>query len=412
MAIADLTDWMNEYGRPGNVWYAKRLSGNDTLANDSHQAGPYIPKEFLFRMFPPLNQPDAENPDYRFDLYIDSHSDHREIRAIWYNNRLRGGTRNETRLTGFGGKQSALLDPDSTGALAIFAFVLNGNVGAKECHVWVCRNEIEEDLVEERLGPVEPKLHLVWQPGDVAQPSLFEEIKTEPRSNCRLTDSEIPSLWLKKFPSGEEIIRKTFELQPLKGIAVDERLTKRRRCEFEIFQSIEEAVHLPKIKKGFETIESFLGIAQTILQSRKSRSGTSLELHVRDIMIEEGLRSGSDFTHRPVVEGNKRPDFLFPSKAAYDDPAFPSARLRMLAAKTTCKDRWRQITSEADRISKKHLLTLQEGISEPQFREMQEAGVLLVVPSELHDSFPKAVRPNLISFESFIGDIRLVNLSS
>ena len=47
----------------------------------------------------------------------------------------------------------------------------------------------------------------------------------------------------------------------------------------------------------------------------------------------------------------------------------------MLAAKTTCKDRWRQIINEADRIKLKHLITLQEGVSEAQFREMQEAGV-------------------------------------
>jgi hypothetical protein len=58
----------------------------------------------------------------------------------------------------------------------------------------------------------------------------------------------------------------------------------------------------------------------------------------------------------------------------------------MLAAKTTCKDRWRQILNEADRIPAKHLLTLQEGVSEGQFREMNDAGVRLVVPRALHDA--------------------------
>lgn len=127
-------------------------------------------------------------------------------------------------------------------------------------------------------------------------------------------------------------------------------------------------------------------------------------------MTEEGLRSGTDFIHRPVIEGGKRPDFLFPSVPAYEDASFPANRLRMLAAKTTCKDRWRQVINEADRIPVKHLLTLQEGVSDGQFREMQEACVQLVVSAGLHDSYPDSVKPHLVSFESFLGDVRLLAL--
>ena len=82
----------------------------------------------------------------------------------------------------------------------------------------------------------------------------------------------------------------------------------------------------------------------------------------------------------------------------------------MLAAKTTCKDRWRQIINEADRIKLKHLITLQEGVSEAQFREMQEAGVQLIVPKDVQDSYPKEVKPHLLTFESFLADLRLLNL--
>ena len=39
-------------------------------------------------------------------------------------------------------------------------------------------------------------------------------------------------------------------------------------------------------------------------------------------------------------------------------------RSRMLAAKTTCHDRWRQLIDTAGPIPVKHLLTLQEGVSE------------------------------------------------
>lgn len=84
----------------------------------------------------------------------------------------------------------------------------------------------------------------------------------------------------------------------------------------------------------------------------------------------------------------------------------------MLAVKTTCRDRWRQILNEADRIPAKHLLTLQEGVSEGQFREMTGAGVQLVVPAKLIDAFPKSVRPHLQTLESFIGDVRLLQATS
>jgi hypothetical protein len=409
MALADLTDWMDEYGRSGVIWYAKRLAANDTLATNAHQAGPYIPKDFLFRVFPGLNRPAAENPDCRFDLYIDSHPDHRTVRAVWYNNKLRGGTRDETRLTNFGGSQSALLDPDSTGALAVFAFVPDAAGNVTECHVWVCGHGTEADLFEERLGPVEPKQHVVWTPGALVA-GLVAYPAASPTS-CRLEPLEIPAAWLSKFPSGEEIILRTLEKRPPAGTDPDVRLLRRRQCEYEMFLSVEEAVYLPRITSGFTTVDGFLGLAQTILQSRKSRSGNSLELHAREIMSEEGLAAGTSFTHRPIIEGGKRPDFLFPSQAAYDDPSFPAAKLRMLAAKTTCKDRWRQIINEADRISTKHLLTLQEGVSEGQFREMTEAGVQLVVPAGLHRAYPDSVRPHLVTFESFIGDVRILTLS-
>lgn len=410
MALADVTDWLDHLARPDTVWFAKRLAANDTLANHSHQAGPYIPKAFLFNVFPALNRIDAKNPDRHFDLYLDSHADHRRVRGIYYNNKFhdnRTGGRDETRITGFGGGRSPLLDPESTGALAAFVFIRGEDGNATECHVWLSRHPTEEDLIEDRVGPVDPGKFVVWTPGQGVQGDL---LSPRPRTTCRLAPNEIPPDWLRDFPTGEAIIRKAVELRMDSGADPDIRLIRRRDCEYELFQSLEEAFFLPRIHRGFETVESFVALAQSVLQSRKSRSGNSLELHAREIFIEEGLTAGSDFDHRPIVEGGKRPDFVFPSSAAYANPAFPASNLRMLAAKTTVKDRWRQILSEADRIGTKHLLTLQEGVSEPQFREMTESNVQLVVPRGLHQAYPEAVRPHLMSVESFLADVRLLGL--
>lgn len=77
----------------------------------------------------------------------------------------------------------------------------------------------------------------------------------------------------------------------------------------------------------------------------------------------------------------------------------------MLAVKTTCKDRWRQVLNEADRIKSIHLFTLQEGVSPAQFREMKQAGITLVVPSALHKKYPDAIRSELMSLGGFIAKL-------
>lgn len=409
MFPSDLQDWLEDHSGPDFAWFAKRLSGNDTLANKSHQAGPYIPKGLLFRLFPELDRPGAENPYIWFDLHVDSHPDSRRVKAIWYNNRERGGTRNEARITNWGGSRSALLDPESTGCLCLFAFQINEDGQTTSCHVWVCRHETEEDMVESWIGPLEPGRWLTRPSKHGLFPGTDGDW-TPQRANCWLNRDEVPSAWIQKFPTPSEIIAKAMELRPDSYLDVDKRLLRRRDCEHEIFRSVEEAWGEPRIQSGFASMKAFTPLAQSVLQRRKVRSGLSLELHTCAIFREEGLVENWDFSYNQLSEGRKRPDFLFPSAKAYGQTDFPADRLRMLAVKTTCKDRWRQILNEADRIDRKHLLTLQEGVSQMQFLEMNAANVQLVIPQPLIGKFPVAVRPHLQTLESFIADIRLLRL--
>jgi hypothetical protein len=395
----DLSEWLDEHAE-GWFWYVKRLSGNDTLANGSHQAGFYIPKPVFFRLFPSLEQHTQDNADAWFDLTIDSHPDARNVRVVWYNNKLRGGTRDEVRVTNLGGGNSALLDPESTGALVVFAFRHGAAGDVDTCNVWVCRNEVEEDMVERETGPVEPGRWTTWPPDG----GLLAFMQAAVRTDCRLAQQELPPEWLVKFPTGQEIINKVIELRPDSTLAVDKRLVRRRDCEFELFQSLEEAVELPRAKAGFNTIAEFLAAAQTVLQRRKARSGKSLELHMREILIEEDFRENTDFTYQPKAGNN--PDFLFPTEAAYLDNTFPRQRVRMLAVKTTFKDRWRQVTEECSDLPVRHLLTLQEGVSEPQFKLITDAGIRLVVPEKRIEKYAKSIRPHILTVESFMADVR------
>ena len=78
----------------------------------------------------------------------------------------------------------------------------------------------------------------------------------------------------------------------------------------------------------------------------------------------------------------------------------------MLGVKTSCKDRWRQVLAEAERIKKKHLATLEPGISESQMIEMQSNNLQLVVPAEVQETYTDSQRKDLIDIESFIELVR------
>lgn len=399
MPVQDLGDWLDEHQRDGVLWYVKRLSANDTQATGGHQAGFYIPKQVAFNVMPSLDSPDKENPRVEFEFRIDSHTDVRTVTAIWYNNRYRGGTRDETRITGLGGSASPLLDAEATGAIVVFAFHSKTGEERPVCHVWVCDTAVEEDRIEDRIGPVLPGQPHTW-------PNLFFNQRRPAR--CWLEPDEIPREWLERFPSGAEMVDKTVELRPEPSIDVDLRLIRRHGCEYELFRSIEQAVEFSRISEGYKSMDAFLDHAQSVLQRRKARAGRSLELHVRHILREESLVEGKNFSYQPVSESRRRPDFLFPNADAYHDLSYPTRKLRMLAVKTSLKDRWRQVLEEAERVETKHLLTLDQGVSENQFREIDQAGVQLVAPRPLHERYPRSVRPHLQTLESFLGDIRLL----
>ncbi len=71
-----------------------------------------------------------------------------------------------------------------------------------------------------------------------------------------------------------------------------------------------------------------------------------------------------------VTEGKNKPDFIFPGSKEYLDSRFKSELLVMLGAKSTLKERWRQILMEAARIPRKHLCTLEPSISKDQTDEI------------------------------------------
>lgn len=78
----------------------------------------------------------------------------------------------------------------------------------------------------------------------------------------------------------------------------------------------------------------------------------------------------------------------------------------MLAAKSTCKDRWRQVLPEAQRVWPKHLVTLEPAISVAQTNQMQSEGVQLIAPRGIFETYQEQQREWLIPLSGFIALVR------
>lgn len=401
--IREFESWLIDVSGAEWLWHVKYLSANDTYAKPNvHQGGPHISKALLAEAFPLLvvRAEQEENPDLVLPVRVDSHTECTELRLIWYNSKRLKGQRNgrdEARLTKWGGKDSAMVEAEATGSLVVLAFRLQPGKDADALRVWRCRSTAEEDYLLERVDGVEPGRGRLVSPVGL----MPDVARTGP---CALSDDEIPDGWRASFPSGDEIVQWVVANRSHGRKPVDDRLLARRTCEYDVFRSIERFHAMPRIAGGFPSVDAFVAFAGSLTNRRKSRSGRSLELHARQIFQEEGV----SFSWTPRTEDKKTPDFIFPSIEAYHDQSWPATRLRMLAAKTTCKDRWRQVINEADRIQVKHLLTLQQGVSVAQHNEMQQHGVKLVVPRRLIESFPDDIQGELVTLESFISETRYV----
>lgn len=170
-----------------------------------------------------------------------------------------------------------------------------------------------------------------------------------------------------------------------------------------LFRRLERRIVAERIGAGFLSpdgadVDGFLGFSLSVQNRRKSRAGQALENHLEAIFGAYGIRC----TRGAETENRNRPDFLFPGREEYQNPDFPADGLTMLGAKSTLKDRWRQVLSEAVRIPAKHLLTLEPGVSENQTSEMQAKNLQLVVPQALHATYRPAQRNWLMELSAFV----------
>ena len=166
-----------------------------------------------------------------------------------------------------------------------------------------------------------------------------------------------------------------------------------------LFRTLEKQFIGSRLRSGFDgSVEDFISFSLSVQNRRKARAGAALEHHFEEIVRMQGVR----YARAPITENRSRPDFLFPGVSEYRDTTYPAKRLTMLGVKATCKDRWRQVLAEAARITDKHLLTLEPGISSNQTEQMGANHLHLVVPAGLQPTYTPSQRPSLLSVASFI----------
>jgi hypothetical protein len=169
-----------------------------------------------------------------------------------------------------------------------------------------------------------------------------------------------------------------------------------------LFRTLEKHIVSERLSKGFNDVDSFMSFSLSVQNRRKSRAGLALENHLERLFGEYSIK----YTRTPITENRSKPDFLFPGQTEYRDPLFDPLDLTMLGVKSTCKDRWRQVLAEADRVAEKHLLTLEAAISPNQTDEMKSKKLTLVLPQRLHGTYSPDQQKDLINLSTFTELVR------
>ena len=371
----------------GQSAFCKFLSANDSGETGGHQSGILISKSAREMLF--SEQEIKDNHILKKTGRIKwQHDFETNCTLTWY------ASKNELRMTGFG-RGFCLLRPVYTGALFVFVKEADGYF---QGFIFNTDKEIRCFLDSFGMTPADTN-HLM------SFKTHVPELKEQQAINefvagtsgvfpkAKEMSSAAREIWNRVSGSKREIITNP-----------DHVLVRWTEGEYNLFLALEEAQYGAQIAHGFDTMEDFVNCANTVLNRRKSRAGKSLENHLAAIFDEHRIQ----YSTQAVTEGKKRPDFLFPSAEAYHDMSFSLANLCTLAAKTTCKDRWRQILNEANRLKdeNKYLCTLQPGISGAQMDEMQSEKVILVVPKPYISAYPRDRQNRIWSLGRFVDYVK------
>ncbi len=161
-----------------------------------------------------------------------------------------------------------------------------------------------------------------------------------------------------------------------------------------------------RLVDGWHEIDALMLSAS---QQRKSRAGSSYEHHIEAMLTAGGI----PFEKQVIIESRKRPDFILPSLAFVDSGKNGAETGLILSAKTTLRERWKQVEREKGR-RRLFLTTVDENIASNAIEEMASIGVYLVIPESLRQAKETeyAGHENVMSFKQFCVDVVRPNLET
>lgn len=378
----------------GHVFFYKFISANDAGVTNSHQSGIYMPKT-CWRLFGQETLSRGSNITRDVTIHWQEDGMATAAHAKYYGT----GTRNECRVTSDGHRFPDVMEANIGSLLVMVgladndfaAFVIDD--GADQIDFLAATGATASTrgtLVDESAGSVT----VLGQVESAAEEALFSQFVRSLRRNLPRTET----LGDQAREISHRLRRTSATRDP------DAALLDWYDTEYRLFLLVEREHYADALVNPFESLEAFLHVANSMLNSRKTRAGHSLEHHLARIFADNGLRN----SHGQVTEKRKRPDFVFPGIQQYRDANYPVARLVVLAAKTTCKERWTEILNEADRLrdGPHYLVTLQPGINPSQLDTMYSQNVVIVSPHRLHVDYPPTWRDRLLTVQEFVEQTR------
>lgn len=406
----------------------KKLSRNDASWADEgggHQYGFYVPRAVRESgFFPELHA--------REDI---PHICEADCPSFWPQT---GEIRSDSGIKYFSNKRSEChftrIPAELFAGLSPASWLLGGTLVEPEgpAHHWFMVIDSaagEAELLESRLD-IQVNFHFgLFEPSDFKQASSIEADEAAgliDEIDAALRNGSIEALVAKysKLPSPDVLASearaaflksnrvKEFDPWAIKKPG-DALMRVSRDIEFSIYRRYElrmRAIEVAKVLaehdrvaiaavRGFPSMDSIFLSAS---QQRKSRAGKSFETHLAAMLTTGGVKFEAQ-----AILGQRRPDFVLPDQATvaldksrrYEDAA-------ILSAKTTLRERWKQITHERFNCAI-FLATVDDRVSREALADLQKAEITLVVPESLkmknnesfyyHDT-------NVISFREFFDE--------
>ncbi|MDF1607801.1 type II restriction endonuclease [Hoeflea sp. YIM 152468] len=428
-------DYLVELLRSKDRVLVKKLSNNDrdwARFENKHQAGVYIPVEQRDGgFFPELSRkarPDPKDADI-FEAYFrtswpQTGDMDKRTRLVHYTSK---GT--ETHMTGVPKAAFATLLPASylvigksvSGEEQVYS-CLTVDSASEEAELLRDTLELQPDFLIGEFNPIEKQEEEKEKLFDFAEQVILAwlagNIETFAIANALMPNtSTLAALARAEYLKGSGQI----DINPFRldnpGDVLREISRSIEWNLFREFQRRERTVSLVRMIMGDspkqitaksvirELVERFPEIDALMLsasQQRKSRAGYSYEHHIEAMLTEGGI----PFEKQVVIEAKKRPDFILPSLAYLKKPINAEASGLILSAKTTLRERWKQVERELT-SGALFLTTVDENIAGNSIEEMSSMNITLVVPEKLKHAKETEYKKhsNVMSFRQFCDEV-------